>query len=372
MIIDRNYILNRFAQLIAANEFVPHRSRRINLYRIKMAFPEWIRSLLFHPYNPLYLLWRKSNPWEGYIKKSITYSRREPMSVDFIQYCFTHDIKLDSHDFLDQQDDEIVDFIDKKIKTFLTGFKDDIPNRKEGEKERRREEQFIKKIKYKRGFYQVEQGGRTYYLPYNKFSFEVFNSCYGLDKLPEKVVDALSGKDFLDAGAFYGDSSIVFLPCNPRKIYAYEPIPFNYNVLLKTIRKNAPDIMVPVKKGLGDSRQILPIGLKSSASSLLPAFRTGAKTVDIEIDTIDNECKDKNVGLIKMDVEGFEYNVIKGGLETICRDKPVLLISIYHTGKDFFEIMPMIRAHCPEYKFLFVDMAPAENIAEKMIIAYCL
>ena len=172
-------------------------------------------------------------------------------------------------------------------------------------------------------------------------------------------------------GAYYGDSGIVFLQCNPRKIYAYEPVPSNYNVLLKTIRKNAPDSIVPIKKGLGDSRQILPIGLQATASSLIPAFRSGGeKTIEIEIDTIDNECKDKNVGLIKMDVEGFEYNVIKGGLETICRDKPVLLISIYHTGKDFFEIMPMIRARCPDYKFLFVDLKPGHAIHEKMIIAY--
>jgi FkbM family methyltransferase len=369
MIIDRNYILSRFAQLIAADEFVgknPHRPRRINLYRIKMKFPKWVRTLLFHPYNPLYLLWGKTNLWKDYTPKVITYARRHPMSVDFITYCFTHDIKLDANDFFNQQDDEIVDFIDKKIKTFLTGFKADIPKGTYATEE----EQFIKKIKYKRGFYQVEQAGRIYYLPYNNFSFEVFNSCYGLDKLPEKVVDALSGKDFLDVGAFYGDSGIVFLSCNPRKIYAYEPVPSSYNVLLKTIRKNAPDIIVPVKKGLGDSRQVLPIGLNSSGSSLHTAFQSGAKTVNIEIDTIDNECKDKNVGLIKMDVEGFEYNVIQGGLETIRRDKPVLLISIYHTGKDFFEIMPMIRACCPDYKFLFVDLAPAESIGEKMIIAY--
>jgi FkbM family methyltransferase len=331
-----------------------------------MAFPKWMRVLLFHPYNPLYLLWGKTNLWKDYTAKAATYSHRHPMSVDFITYCFTQDIKLNTGDFFDWQDDEIIDFIDKKIKTFLTGFKDDSPKRTHAKEE----EHFIKKIKYKHGFYQIEQAGRTYYLPYNLFPFEVFNTGYGLNRLPKKVVDALSGKDFLDVGAFYGDSGIVFLQYSPRKIYAYEPVPASYNVLLKTIRKNAPDVIVPIKKGLGDSRQILPIGLNSSASSLLTAFRSGEKTVEIEIDTIDNECKNRNVGLIKMDVEGFEYNVIKGGLGTIRRDKPVLLISIYHTGKDFFEIMPMIRTCCPDYKFLFIDLAPAESIAEKMIIAY--
>jgi FkbM family methyltransferase len=369
MIIDRNYISSRFAQLIAENEFVEKKQNSwwwINLYRIKMKFPKWMRALLFHPYNPLYLLWGKINSQKDYVAKAVSYSYRHPMSVDFITYCFKNDIKLDTDAFFDRQDDEIIDFIDKKIKTFLTGFKDDIPKRADITEE----ECFIKKIKYKNTFYQLEYAERTYYLPYNFFSFEIFNSRYGLDCLPKKVLDALSGKDFLDLGAFYGDSSIVFLQFNPRKIYAYEPVPYSYKVLLKTIRKNAPDIIVPIKKGLGDSRQTMQIGLSSSASSLLAAFQSGRETTTIDVDTIDNECKSRNIGLIKMDVEGFEYYVIKGGLETIRRDRPILIISIYHTGKDFFEIMPVIRACCPTYKFVFVDLAPTDSITEKIIIAY--
>ena len=111
MIIDRRYILNRFAQLISENEFVEKaHPRQINFYRIKMAFPAWMRTLLFHPYNPLYMLWGKISLRKGYTGKTITYSYRHPMSVDFITYCFTHDIKLDTTDFFDRPDDEIVDF----------------------------------------------------------------------------------------------------------------------------------------------------------------------------------------------------------------------------------------------------------------------
>jgi FkbM family methyltransferase len=369
MIIDRNYILSRFAQLIAENEFMeerPRRSRRMSLYHIKMAFPKWLRTLFFHPSNPLYLLWGKASLRKNRIETPITYSRRHPMSVDFVTYCFKHDISLNTADFLDLQDGEIAGFIDKKIKTFLTGCKADVPPHTHAAEE----QAFIRKIKYRRGFYQMAYAGRNFYLPYNLFPFEIFRSCYGLNRLPKHIVEALQGRDFIDAGAFYGDSSIVFLPLQPRRIYAYEPVPASYKVLLKTVRKNAPDIIVPIKKGLGDARQVLPIGLNSAASSLLTAFRSGREAVEIEISTIDAECENRDIGLIKLDVEGFEYNVLKGGLETIRRDRPVLLISIYHTGRDFFEIMPMIRAACPAYKFLFADLAPADALAEKLIIAY--
>ena len=93
-------------------------------------------------------------------------------------------------------------------------------------------------------------------------------------------------------------------------------------------------------------------------------------TEKIEVTTIDTECKDKKVGLIKMDIEGFEYFAIKGGLETIKRDKPVLLISIYHTGKDFFEIPPMIKSCVSEYMFRYLDLMPSSPITEKILVGY--
>jgi hypothetical protein len=91
---------------------------------------------------------------------------------------------------------------------------------------------------------------------------------------------------------------------------------------------------------------------------------------EIEITTIDAESIDKNIGLIKIDIEGFEYFAVKGGLATIKRDKPVLLISLYHTGKDFFEIPPMLKNAVPEYNLRFIDCQAFSAISEKMLVAY--
>jgi hypothetical protein len=93
------------------------------------------------------------------------------------------------------------------------------------------------------------------------------------------------------------------------------------------------------------------------------------KTEKIKITTIDEESKNKQIGLIKMDIEGFEYNAIKGGLETIKRDKPVLLISLYHTGKDFFFFFSLLKTYVPDYKFRFVDNKPFD-LTEKILMAY--
>lgn len=58
-----------------------------------------------------------------------------------------------------------------------------------------------------------------------------------------------------------------------------------------------------------------------------------------------------NVGLIKLGVEGYELETIKGAFETIKNQRPIWSISIDHLPKDFFEIKPMLEAMNLGYKF---------------------
>ena len=60
-----------------------------------------------------------------------------------------------------------------------------------------------------------------------------------------------------------------------------------------------------------------------------PNGRLNIKNCDkikIKTDTIDNLFLDKKVDFIKLDIEGFEYYVLLGGLETIKKYKPYILI----------------------------------------------
>jgi hypothetical protein len=58
------------------------------------------------------------------------------------------------------------------------------------------------------------------------------------------------------------------------------------------------------------------------------------------------------VSVIKLDIEGMELATIQGAKKTIVRDKPILLISIYHTPEDFFEIRPLIESWNLGYYFM--------------------
>jgi len=61
----------------------------------------------------------------------------------------------------------------------------------------------------------------------------------------------LSGKSILDLGAYIGDSAFIFMKSIPEidKIYCFEPLQANYELLKKTIYKNKlENKFIPVKK----------------------------------------------------------------------------------------------------------------------------
>ena len=75
-------------------------------------------------------------------------------------------------------------------------------------------------------------------------------------------------------------------------------------------------------------------------------------TIDVtSIDTFKKENNVKKVDLIKMDIEGAELPALKGGIETIRKDRPQLVISIYHSLDDLIEIPLYLHENLDNYIF---------------------
>jgi len=209
---------------------------------------------------------------------------------------------------------------------------------------------------------------KWFLLPINHYETSVFHYKCGLIFLSKRFRNLIKNKDFIDGGAFIGDSALVFEKFyQPKKIYAFEPGQEIFNAMLKTIQMNNLKRVIPIKKGLGEKEEILKFELKSSCSHVT---EKGDQTIEIiSIDDFVSK-NNLNLGLIKMDIEGFEFNALKGAEKSIKIFKPILLISIYHDGMAFFETANFIQKISPYYKFIVRKLDPSKPFAETQLIAW--
>lgn len=158
---------------------------------------------------------------------------------------------------------------------------------------------------------------------------EVFYYHHGLKFLSKSELEYIKNKDFIDLGAFWGDSSIVLNEYYPRNIYAFEIIPSAKDKYYNNIKANNIDIKKFhfINAGVSDKDSKLLIDTNFTRSNL-----SNLGDTEIDIIKLDNYFRNNNeVGLIKMDIEGAEYNAVLGALELIKRNHPILLITIYYT-----------------------------------------
>jgi len=117
------------------------------------------------------------------------------------------------------------------------------------------------------------------------------------------------------------------------KVYAFEPDEFNYNQLISNCKLNEGFNIIPENIGLGETERSAKLVI-NSPDNLGGNRISNDATEDfstIKITTIDLYCTEKNINhldLIKIDVEGYEFNVLKGAIKTIETFKPILFIEV--------------------------------------------
>ncbi len=197
---------------------------------------------------------------------------------------------------------------------------------------------------------------------------ETFYYHSGLKFVPPESVARLKGSLAIDAGAYQGDSVLVFShQYDFQRILALEPDVDNFEKLKTIKHKFRLGNVVPIAAGLSAEPGATFLSQAGSASRV-EDFGLN----QIRLETIDRLMKKEKypLGLIKMDIEGAEYSAVCGARESIKRFKPVLLISLYHTGQDFFKIKPCLAEIRPDYRFSIRKINPFSLINETILIAY--
>ncbi|MGD9901622.1 MAG: FkbM family methyltransferase [Spirochaetales bacterium] len=164
---------------------------------------------------------------------------------------------------------------------------------------------------------------------------------------------------YVDAGSYNADfieglsnlkdvSKCNFYIFEPNKMFA-ENINANLN---KNINYKVFQTALCDKKAKLDFEQIA-----SSTSHLIKkrynAYKNTlqSKVETVEADTLDNIIGQNIVSGIKIDIEGAEQAMLKGSINTIKRDRPTMLISIYHKWNDLWKIQSFIQEMDLNYSF---------------------
>lgn len=202
---------------------------------------------------------------------------------------------------------------------------------------------------------------------------------YGMYDVPAEKLSAVNGKAVIDAGGYIGDSLSLFRALFPEsKIHTFEPSKASFETLTNLFKQDINHgNIIPVQKGLGDEKGTLKLskaqGLQSdSTASMAMDYGLGPDSYEeAEVITLDEYVQEHNlsVGLIKVDVEGFEPQVLKGALNTIKTQRPMLVLAIYHSGYEFYELKSVLEALNLNYSFQIRRGAFCNPLTELDLIA---
>jgi len=122
------------------------------------------------------------------------------------------------------------------------------------------------------------------------------------------------------------------------KVYAFEPEPQNFKLLIENIQLNGYENVVAVQKAVSNraGTASLFLGLRGSGShSLLSSRDYGKETIAIETVTLDEFFEKEGspaIQVIKMDIEGWEMEALDGMRKLIRLNSPLKMIVEFYTG----------------------------------------
>ena len=147
-----------------------------------------------------------------------------------------------------------------------------------------------------------------------------------------------------DIGANIGLFSLSYASLyQESEIYAFEPVPFIHNILQGNIERNSEISrnISPINLGLSNQEELKYLSMPTSNQherykdniniGLYSALGEGKEKYSSSFITLDNFFESNSLSsldFIKIDVEGYEYNVLEGGKEILTSFKPLIIFEL--------------------------------------------
>lgn len=207
-------------------------------------------------------------------------------------------------------------------------------------------------------------------LVHNQKSFQMYSECddgilnplfYGDDYIETNDLKVFTklimpGDVIFDIGANTGLYSVVSgVVSNDATIYAFEPNVANLKRLSKNIELNSLSNITIIPFAVGNTNEdilftVLKDDVVSDTSSAIEAFSKSTyrgelewKNISVAQIRVDDFVESHNISkidLMKVDVEGYEIEVLKGAMQSILCWKPTILLETFLDGdkRSFLEV----------------------------------
>jgi FkbM family methyltransferase len=169
---------------------------------------------------------------------------------------------------------------------------------------------------------------------------------------PEDILSLAPEEIFVDCGAFDGDTIMQFTERAGNAfhaIHAIEADPLSLDKLSACLDRIHPDVRGKIyvhPYAIGAERALVRFETTGTVDSKICA----EGGVEVECIPLDEVFASLPVTMIKMDIEGAEYDAIRGSAKLLRRDRPILAICVYHKQNDIWRIPLLVREMLPEYK----------------------
>ncbi|MBU1449324.1 FkbM family methyltransferase [Patescibacteria group bacterium] len=146
-------------------------------------------------------------------------------------------------------------------------------------------------------------------------------------EIREKYFNPSPRQVVIDVGAQYGNYTLDACSLGA-KVYAFEPNPESFEILRRNVEVNGFTNCTLLNFGLWSKTDKLLIAGYAPHSDWRGRFRVIALDEWVELNGM------TKVDFIKIDTEGAELEILKGGLNTLRRFKPKLLVEVHTFVKE--------------------------------------
>jgi FkbM family methyltransferase len=182
--------------------------------------------------------------------------------------------------------------------------------------------------------------GFLLYISHDEFGRSIMNGVY--DARETKLIKKLNlrGKTVYDIGAHHGYYSFLFWKSvgNDGQVFAFEPSPRErfFFKISKFLNHSKNIFLIPLglSSRCGKAVFYQAQGIWTGFNSLRPprypkGYKVKTKKIVVDLVTLDSLVSSKSLpALIKIDVEGAEYSIVKGGKKMIMTNPPLLLMEL--------------------------------------------